>query len=73
MYASPRRVKSASIKRAPNFSITWWIAPSRSAGWPRKRVAVIDDDLGKSGTSSAERYGLQRLIGEIGLGKADWS
>jgi len=39
-------------------------------GWPRERVAVIDDDLGKSGTSSTERYGFQRLIGEIGLGKA---
>jgi DNA invertase Pin-like site-specific DNA recombinase len=39
-------------------------------GWPRERVAVIDDDLGKSGTSSAERYGFQRLISEIGLGKA---
>jgi DNA invertase Pin-like site-specific DNA recombinase len=37
---------------------------------PRERVAVIDDDLGKSGTSSAERYGFQRLISEIGLGKA---
>jgi DNA invertase Pin-like site-specific DNA recombinase len=31
---------------------------------------VIDDDLGKSGTSSAERQGFQRLIAEIGLGKA---
>ena len=39
-------------------------------GWPRERVAIIDDDLGKSGTSSAERHGFQRLIGEIGLGKA---
>ena len=39
-------------------------------GWPRERVAAIDDDLGKSGTSSAERYGFQRLIGEIGIGKA---
>ena len=39
-------------------------------GWPRQRVAVIDDDLGKSGTSSAERQGLLRLISEIGLGKA---
>lgn len=25
-------------------------------GWPRERVAVIDDDLGKSGTSSVERH-----------------
>jgi DNA invertase Pin-like site-specific DNA recombinase len=39
-------------------------------GWPRERVAVIDDDLGKSGTSSLERHGFQRLISEIGLGKA---
>jgi DNA invertase Pin-like site-specific DNA recombinase len=39
-------------------------------GWPRERVTVIDDDLGKSGTSSAERHGFQRLIAEIGLGKA---
>jgi DNA invertase Pin-like site-specific DNA recombinase len=39
-------------------------------GWPRERVSVIDDDLGKSGTSSAERHLFQRLISEIGLGKA---
>jgi DNA invertase Pin-like site-specific DNA recombinase len=39
-------------------------------GWPRERIAVIDDDLGKSGTSSTERQGFQRLIAEIGLGKA---
>jgi len=39
-------------------------------GWPRERIAVIDDDLGKSGASSAERHGFQRLIAEIGLGKA---
>jgi DNA invertase Pin-like site-specific DNA recombinase len=39
-------------------------------GWPRERIEVIDDDLGKSGTSSTERGGFQRLIAEIGLGKA---
>ena len=38
-------------------------------GWPRERITVIDD-LGKSGASSAERHGFQRLIAEIGLGKA---
>ena len=41
-----------------------------SLGWPRERIAVIDDDLGKSGASSAGRQGFQRLIAEIGLGKA---
>ncbi len=37
-------------------------------GWPRERVCVIDDDLGKSGTRNAERPGFRRLIAEIGLG-----
>src|SRR5712671_1971277 len=39
-------------------------------GWPKERIEVIDDDLGKSGTSSNGRGGFQRLIAEIGLGKA---
>jgi len=39
-------------------------------GWPRERVRVIDDDLGKSGTSSSDRQGFQTLIAEVGLGKA---
>lgn len=39
-------------------------------GWPRERIEVIDDDLGKSGASSAGRHGFQRLIAEISLGKA---
>lgn len=39
-------------------------------GWPRERIEVIDDDLGKSGTSTDGRGGFQRLIAEIGLGKA---
>jgi DNA invertase Pin-like site-specific DNA recombinase len=39
-------------------------------GWPRDRVVIIDDDLGKSGANSDERHGFQRLIAEIGLGHA---
>lgn len=39
-------------------------------GWPHGRVAVIDDDLGKSGAGSAERRGFQKLMAEIGLGNA---
>lgn len=39
-------------------------------GWPRERVHVIDDDLGKSGASSRDRHGFQTLIAEVGLGKA---
>ena len=39
-------------------------------GWPRERVRVIDDDLGKSGASGSDRRGFQALIAEVGLGKA---
>lgn len=39
-------------------------------GWPRDRVVIIDDDLGKSGAASDERHGFQHLIAEIGLGHA---
>ena len=37
-------------------------------GWAAERVLVIDDDLGKSGTSVAGREGLARWVSEVGLG-----
>ncbi len=39
-------------------------------GWPIERVHVIDSDLGKSGASSADREGFQKLVGEVGMGLA---
>jgi len=39
-------------------------------GWPRERVDVIDEDLGKSGADAKNRDGFQRLIAEVGLGHA---
>lgn len=36
-------------------------------GWSRERVVVIDDDLGKSGTSVEGRVGFQRLVSEVSL------
>jgi DNA invertase Pin-like site-specific DNA recombinase len=36
-------------------------------GWPRDRVQVIDDDLGKSGRSAEGRPGFQRLLAEVAL------
>lgn len=39
-------------------------------GWPEKQIVVIDHDQGQSGASSAEREGFQRLVAEVGLGKA---
>ena len=36
-------------------------------GWPRSQVMVIDEDLGKSGTTVEGRLGFQRLVAEVGL------
>ena len=38
-------------------------------GWPQPRIVVLDSDLGRSGTSSQERLGFQRLVSAIGLGE----
>jgi DNA invertase Pin-like site-specific DNA recombinase len=40
---------------------------ARGLGW--KEVIVVDEDLGKSGASSAKRTGFQRLVAEVGLGR----
>src|SRR3989337_588751 len=39
-------------------------------GWPLERVIVIDSDLGQSGSSAAEREGFQKLVAEVGMGRA---
>lgn len=39
-------------------------------GWPIERVIVIDTDLGQSGASSTDREGFQRLVAEVGMGRA---
>ncbi len=36
-------------------------------GWPRERVVVIDEDLGKSGRTAEGRSGFQRLATEVTL------
>jgi DNA invertase Pin-like site-specific DNA recombinase len=36
-------------------------------GWPRERVVIIDDDLGKSAASAEGRPGFQRLVADVGL------
>lgn len=39
-------------------------------GWPAENVIVIDSDLGLSGSSAADREGFQKLVAEVGVGKA---
>src|SRR5712692_6124001 len=39
-------------------------------GSPADQVVVIDTDQGQSGSSAADREGFQRLVGEVGVGRA---
>lgn len=39
-------------------------------GWPADDVVVIDSDLGQSGASATDREGFQKLVAEVGMGRA---
>src|SRR5215210_7137261 len=43
-------------------------ARAQELGWAAERVVVVDDDLGRSGTSAVDRLGFQRLVSEVGPG-----
>jgi len=42
---------------------------AQALGWAAEHIVVIDEDLGLSGASAAERSGFQRLVAEVGLGR----
>jgi DNA invertase Pin-like site-specific DNA recombinase len=39
-------------------------------GWAADQVVVIDEDMGRSGASAEGRKGFQRLVADVGMGKA---
>ena len=39
-------------------------------GWPPEQIVVIDQDQGQSGASAVDREGFQRLVAEVGIGRA---
>ena len=45
------------------------IERAKALGWPGKSVETIDEDQGRSGTSSAHRQGFKKLLAEIGAGQ----
>ena len=42
---------------------------AQALGWTDERILVIDQDLGQSGASTADRLGFQRLVAQVGLGQ----
>ena len=43
---------------------------AQALGWNAEQLIVIDEDQGLSGASAAERSGFQRMVAEVGLGRA---
>jgi DNA invertase Pin-like site-specific DNA recombinase len=39
-------------------------------GWREDQIIVVDNDQGESGASAAWRQGFQRLVSEVGMGRA---
>lgn len=44
------------------------VSRAEAYGWASDRMLVIDDDLGKSGTTAVGRAGFERLVTEVSLG-----
>ncbi|MDA2927552.1 recombinase family protein [Acidobacteria bacterium AH-259-G07] len=42
---------------------------AQALGWKADQIVVIDEDLGLSGATAADRNGFQRLVAEVGLGR----
>ena len=43
------------------------VSRAQALGWEASRILVIDEDLGKSGSSTQGRSGFQRLVSEVSL------
>ena len=43
---------------------------AQALGWTADQLVVIDEDLGLSGASATERSGFQRMVADVGLGRA---
>src|SRR3974390_2692158 len=44
--------------------------PATPLGWRDEQIVVVDDDQGESGASASWREGFQRLVSDVGLGRA---
>lgn len=42
---------------------------AQALGWPAEQVVLVDDDLGKSAVSTADRLGFQSLVAQVALGR----
>jgi len=62
--SSPQQVLENRESRERQYGL---VDRAVACGWPKDRVLVIDEDQGKSGSTSEGRLGFQRLLAEVGL------
>ena len=64
--SSPAQVENNKESTARQYALA---SRARELGWGTDQVIVIDEDLGISGASAANRSGFSRLITEVALGR----
>src|SRR5438270_3442755 len=62
--SSPQQVLDHQESTRLQYGLT---CTAQALGWTADRIVLIDDDLGKSGSSAEGRAGFQRLVTEVSL------
>ena len=63
--SSPQQVEYNRESTARQYAL---VERACELGWSREQVAVIDEDLGLSGSGSVQRSGFARMTAEVALG-----
>jgi DNA invertase Pin-like site-specific DNA recombinase len=63
--SSPQQVENNRESTARQYAL---VEKACELGWSREQVAVVDEDLGLSGSGSVERSGFARMTAEVALG-----
>ena len=64
--SSPSQVENNRESTARQYAL---VDRACQLGWGRDQITVVDEDLGISGASVANRSGFTRLISEVALGR----
>ena len=64
--SSPGQVQNNHESRALQYALR---ERAIELGWPAELVAVVDDDLARSGASTEGRLGFKELVADVGLGR----
>jgi excisionase family DNA binding protein len=64
--SSPGQVQNNHESRALQYALR---ERAIELGWPAESVAVVDEDLARSGATSDGRLGFKDLVAEVGLGR----